>query len=86
MIYGVIKNKDTGEPFHAVDLFIQKKDEPNKYSFINSHTFDGKYWLGGMEPGKYAFNIYSIGGDKEFDFEMFLNITSTSIIEINKEF
>lgn len=86
IVYGIIKNKDTGEPFHAVDFLLQKQDEPNKYFFIESHTFDGKYWLGGMEPGKYAFNIYSIGGDKEFDFEMFLNITSTSIIEINKEF
>jgi hypothetical protein len=86
VVYGVIKNKDKGEPLHGVDFLIQKQDEPNIYSFIEYHTNDGKYWLGGMEPGKYVFNIYSIGGEKEFDVEMILNITSKSTIEINKEF
>ena len=86
VVYGIIKNKDTGEPLHGVDFLIQKQDDPNIYSFIEYHTNDGKYWLGGMEPGKYVFNIYLIGGEKEFDVEMILNITSKSTIEINKEF
>lgn len=86
VVYGVIKNKDTDEPFHVVYLTIQKQDDPNKYFYIKSYTDEnGKYWIGGFEPGKYMFNMYSFGGDKDFDFKTVLDFNSNSIIEINKK-
>ena len=87
VVYGIIKNKDTGKPFHVADLHIQKQDEPNKYFFLTSRTDkNGKFWLGGIEPGKYLLRISSIGGDKEFKFKTFLEINKNSIIEMNKNF
>ncbi len=87
VVYGVIKNKDTGEPFHVVYLTIQKQDDPNKYFYLKSYSDkNGKYWIGGFDSGKYIFHIYSFGGDKDFDFKTVLDFNSNSIIEINKNF
>ena len=87
VIYGIIKNKDTGEPFHVVYLTIQKQDEPNKYFYLKSYSDkNGKYWIGGFDPGKYIFHMYSFGGDKDFDFKTILDFNSNSVIEINKNF
>jgi hypothetical protein len=87
VVYGVIKNKDTGEPFHVAYLTIHKQDEPNKYFYLKSYSDkNGKYWIGGFDPGKYIFHIYSFGGDKELDFKTVLDFNSNSIIEINKDF
>ena len=89
VVYGVIKNKYTGEPFPVIYLDFEKQDEPNKYFYIKSYPDNnGKFWIGGMSPGKYLFHIYSFGGggDKKIDFEVILNITLDSIIEVNKEF
>jgi hypothetical protein len=87
VVYGIIKNKDTGEPFHVVYLTIQKQDEPNQYFYLKSYSDkNGKYWIGGFDPGKYIFHIYSFGGDKDFDFKTVLDFKSNSIVEINKKF
>jgi len=87
VIYGTIKNKDTGEPFHVVYLTIKKQDEPNKYHYLKTYSDkDGKYWYGGIEPGKYIFHMYSFGGDKDFDFKMVIEVNPNSILEINKQF
>jgi len=87
VVYGIIKNKDTSEPFHVVYLDIQKQDEPDKYFFLTTYTDkNGKFWLGGMEAGKYSLRISSMGGHREFQYETFLEIAKNSLIEMNKNF
>jgi len=86
VVYGTIINKETGKPFHVVYIDLEKQDEPNRYFSMEYYSHDGKYWLGGMEPGKYELSFSSYAGNKDFEYEVFLNITSTSMIEINKNF
>jgi hypothetical protein len=87
VVYGIIKHKDTGEPFDDVYIAIQKQDEPNKELYIDSYTNKyGKYWLGGIEPGRYLLCFHYYNRNKQFDYQTVLNIAITSIIEINKDF
>lgn len=88
VVFGVVKRKDTGKPVYRANLTIYNQDDTDKDIYIISRTNrDGKYWLGGMEPGVYLFNIdFSDRYNKRYDYKTTLKIAPDSMIEINKDF
>lgn len=81
VIYGVIKNKTTGEIIRNVSIFL--------YDSLNNEistdtNYNGEYWLGGFMPGDVNMSVSKV--EKGIKDILHLNIGANEIRELNLEY
>jgi hypothetical protein len=82
-IFGVITNKLTGQPIDAVGICIQKSDYSSNLICTTTDE-NGKFRIGGLEPGKYFLHIDYLDLVYEYEYTEIITLKPNEIKENNK--
>jgi len=81
VIYGVIKNKTTGEIIDNLSIYLSDSLNNEIHTETN---YNGEYWLGGFMHGDIKISVFRVG--RGIDDNFHLDIGSNEIRELNLEY